>query len=157
MNFLRKLIVIDKKSSLREINNTSANASAKFRALLELIEDKSFNTVFEKTLLDFCNGKYETINEENSSIFMKSLKEELKNSNLIFQIKNDDEFDYVLVDGEIVEITVKRHDILKDMFLNSMNFPDYCNFHVHIEDLLYLVKRNTQLDIKESKEKLIRN
>lgn len=154
MNFLRKLIIIDKKSSLREINNTSSNASAKFRSLLELIQEKSFNTIFEKTLLNFCNGKYETINEENSSIFIKSLKQEIENSNLVFQIKNDDEFDYILVDGEIVEVTVKRHDILKDMFLNAMNLPDYCNFHAHIEDLLYMVKRNAQLDIKE---KSIRN
>lgn len=154
MNFLRKLIIIDKKSSLREINNTSSNASAKFRSLLELIQEKSFNTIFEKTLLNFCNGKYETINEENSSIFIKSLKQEIENSNLVFQIKNDDEFDYILVDGEIVEVIVKRHDILKDMFLNAMNLPDYCNVHVHIEDLLYMVKRNAQLDIKE---KSIRN
>jgi hypothetical protein len=150
MNFYKNLIALFSGPYIYERSNACSNATSKFPSLIGLIDEKSLNDCFDKSIAEFCNDKKENIEEEKTSEFIQILKNNILTNGLSFQFKNEVQNDYKFDEsGNLVTIETNLYDVYTELFLNAMDMPEMSIGFSHIERILYKMKRNAIKEIKE--------
>lgn len=150
MSFFKQLILLTNNRDNNGYDATAecANATAKIVSILPLVEEHTFNACFEEALKIYCNGDFKNINTDTVDKFIEIFKDVVESNEISFQVKDGEETDYVIDNetGEIKEVKVSRHLILKEMFVRSLNAPDFCTGIEYYERLLRTVKRKAIKD-----------
>lgn len=151
MNFYKNLSIFinDRNNLMADSSRAEQAETDRFKSIFKMLDIEQFDLVFKKALDLYWGEDYSKIHKDDEVEFLKVLKDVYSDTDVVFQVKDADEFDFVFESGQLVEVKTTRYKVLKENLINSLEM-DGTNGAYYVEKLLRAVKKKIMNEQKET-------
>lgn len=151
MNFYKNLSIFinDRNNLMADSSRAEQAETARFTSIFKMLDIEQFDLVFKKALDLYWGEDYSKIHKDDEVKFLKVLKGVYSDTDVVFQVKDAEEFDFVFESGQLVEVKTTRYKVLKENLINALEM-DGTNGAYYVEKLLRAVKKKIMSEQKEA-------